>query len=143
MGIAATAAAKELAHTISFGVTLALITNMAQYTLHKCLKRRGTHWSRFGPAYLCFLGVPLIMADLTRHVLQDSGVWPSPGSDMYRADCPYSTHGISGLRCLSAVGWFFTIFCTYLGFGLLIWGMLWATDIHIKMAAAWRELRQR
>jgi hypothetical protein len=70
MGIAATAAAKDLAHTISFGVTLALITNMAQYTLHKCFTRRGSHWNRFGPFYLCALGVPFIMADLTRHVLQ-------------------------------------------------------------------------
>jgi len=144
MGIAATAAAKQLSHTLQFGVTLALITNLAQYVLHKCLgMRRGSHWNRFGPFYLCVLAVPLIMADLLRHVLQDAGVWPSPGSDMYRSDCPYSTHGIGGIRCLSWVGWVFTILCTYTGFALLIWGMLWATEIHTKLANAWRAIRGR
>lgn len=70
-GIAATAAAKELSHTIQFGVTLAMITNLAQYVLHKCFKRHNhSHWNRFGPFYLCAAGVPLIMMDNTRHILQ-------------------------------------------------------------------------
>jgi hypothetical protein len=60
---------------------------------------------------------------------------------MYLPDC--DSRGIGGLLCLTAVGWFFTIFCTYFGFGLLIWGMLWATDIHKKVAAAWTSLRSR
>mmetsp|Transcript_5129 Transcript_5129/g.14338 ORF Transcript_5129/g.14338 Transcript_5129/m.14338 type:complete len:145 (-) Transcript_5129:175-609(-) len=143
MGIAATAAAKQLSHTIQFGVTLALITNLAQYVLHKCFTRPPfSHWQQFGPFYICALGVPLIMADLTRHILQDSDVWPSPGSDMYRSDCKYSTHGIGGLRCLSWVGLTFTILATYSGFACLIWGMLWATDIHKKLSAAWSVIRR-
>ena len=31
---------------------------------------RGTHWTRYGPLYLVGIAVPLVMADLTRHVLQ-------------------------------------------------------------------------
>jgi hypothetical protein len=31
---------------------------------------RGSHWSRLGPFYLTLAAVPLVMADLTRHVLQ-------------------------------------------------------------------------
>ena len=34
---------------------------------HSC---SGTHWQRYGPLYLMLLAVPLVMADLTRHVLQ-------------------------------------------------------------------------
>ena len=70
MGITATAGAKRLAHAISFGLILASLTNLAQYTLHKCATRRGSHWNRLGPFYLTLAAVPLVMADLTRHVLQ-------------------------------------------------------------------------
>jgi len=82
------------------------------------------------------------MADLLRHVLQDSGFWPSPGSDMYRAHCKYSTHGLSGIRCLSLVGWLFTIVFTYLGFALLIAGMFWSIDMVKKIRLAWANIRQ-
>lgn len=52
-------------------------------------------------------------------VLADSGIWVE-GSSMYKDHCKYSLHGISGIRCLSTVGWLFTIFFTYTGFILLI-----------------------
>lgn len=34
------------------------------------MSRRGSHWQKYGPLYLVSVAVPLIMADLTRHVLQ-------------------------------------------------------------------------
>lgn len=43
---------------------------------------------------------------------QDSGVWPPPGSSMYRDDCDDAS-GIKGLACLTLVGWIFSIGCTY------------------------------
>ena len=49
-----------------------------------------THWLRYGPTYLTIAAALLVMADNTRHVLQDSKVWPSgpwPGSSQYRSDC--------------------------------------------------------
>lgn len=104
MGIASKdlGGAKELAHTVSFGVTLAVLTNVAQYVYnHDKVFRRNklTHWQRHGPFYLVLLSVPLVMADLTRHALQDAGEWPSPGSDMYQPNC----HHTWGLRCLTWV----------------------------------------
>lgn len=36
----------------------------------KTSSRKGTHWQTYGPLYLVCISVPLVMADLTRHVLQ-------------------------------------------------------------------------
>ena len=41
---------------------------------------------------------------------------------MFVDDCPYSERGLGGFRCLSAIGWLFTIVFTYTGFALLIAG---------------------
>eukprot|EP00899_Mesostigma_viride_P024730 jgi/Mesvir1/5441/Mv15500-RA.1 len=96
LGFATSQAAKALSHTITFGVTLALLTNIAQYvyahrpTRPECAARGLGFWQRHGPLLLVLASVPLVMADLTRHVLQDSGYWPGgPGrwsSSMYQSD---------------------------------------------------------
>ena len=52
-----------LSHTITWGVNLAVLTNLTQYVWHQQMKKtwkRG-HWERFGPVYLCALSVPLVM----------------------------------------------------------------------------------
>lgn len=139
-GISATAAAKALSHTLSFGIILAALTNLAQYTAWKSADRRGSHWRKYGPLYLILLAIPFIMADLTRHVLQDADIWVN-GSSMFVPDCPYSERGLGGFRCLSAIGWLFTIFFTYTGFALLIAGTFWGADLHKKIPAGWREIR--
>lgn len=131
-----------MSHTLSFAVILAVLTNLAQYTAYKCKDRRGSHWQRFGPLYLICAAIPLIMADLTRHVLQDAGVWSGPSSSMYRPDCS-SVHGIHGLRCLTLTGWFFTIVFTYTGFASLLVGVAWATNLHATVVSAWRQARRR
>jgi hypothetical protein len=90
---AASPSAKALAHTLTFGINSAMLTNLTQYAAHKCEAQRDPalgHFWRYGPAYLVGLSVPLVMADLMRHVLQDSNVW-KPGSSawsssMYKAD---------------------------------------------------------
>lgn len=69
----ASAGAKAFSHNLSFAITLTALTNLAQYTYWKALSRRGSHWRRFGPVYLACAAVPLVMADLTRHVLQGMG----------------------------------------------------------------------
>lgn len=38
---------------------------------------------RFGPFLVLCLAAPLIMADLVRHVLQDTGVWPECGNNAH------------------------------------------------------------
>ena len=114
--------------------------------------------SRADTSALQAASVPLICADLFRHVLQDSGMWASSNSHMYlppdaasscdpgaagEALCraPHSAGGFghrapwtcdadlhlcacpeASIRCLSAVGWVFTILCTYAGFLCLFAG---------------------
>jgi hypothetical protein len=61
-----------------------------QYTHHKSALRRGTFWHRNGPTLLLTLATPLLLADMTRHCLQDADLWPGgpwPGSSMYKEDC--------------------------------------------------------
>jgi hypothetical protein len=85
------------------------------------------------------------MADLTRHVLQDTKVWPESGwpggrgSAQYRADCH-----VENISCLSGVGYLFTIAFTYSGFILLAIGTLWNANIMSKLKlckSQWRAIR--
>lgn len=137
--MAASEGARALSHAISFGVTLAVLTNICQYIAWKTKGRKGSHWQRFGPLYICMLSVPLVMADLTRHLLQDSGVWASPGSSMYRPGC--HVPGPIKFRCLSLVGWLFTVLFTYSGFLCLIISTLWSARVGTKVRTAWRSIR--
>ncbi|KNC77605.1 hypothetical protein SARC_09937 [Sphaeroforma arctica JP610] len=115
------------------------MSNISQYVWWKCAnQRKGTHMNRFGPFYLTLMAVPLVMADLTRHILQDSGYWPSPGSSMYRSGCTSHWH----ILCLSKVGFWFTIVFTYSGFALLVVGTVWASNVVPKIRKAWRRIRR-
>ena len=152
LGAAASEAAKTLSHSLTFAINLAVLTNLTQHTFAR------TGRVRAGPTVLVSASVPLICADLFRHVLQDSGVWSSSDSHMYvppdaASSCdpgaagdalcraPHSAGGFghaapwscdaerqlcvcpeASIRCLSAVGWIFTILCTYTGFLCLFAG---------------------
>ncbi|KAH3760452.1 hypothetical protein Pelo_7702 [Pelomyxa schiedti] len=72
------------------------------------------------------------------HVLQDSGIWPAPYSNQYRPGCDSEN-----VTCLSAIGWFFTIFCTWSGYTCLIWGVLWLAQIHLKVALIYRKIKNK
>lgn len=135
MGITATAGAKSLSHTVSFGIILAFLTNIAQFTYWKCKPRRGTHWQKNGPLYLTLAAVPLVMADLTRHVLQDAGMWVGPSSSMYDEECCslHSCRGMHGAGCLTWTGILLTIGCTYTGFFCLMAGVIWAANVPEKV----------
>ncbi|GLC35409.1 hypothetical protein PLESTB_000567700 [Pleodorina starrii] len=140
MGITATAGAKAFSHTFSLALTLAILTNLAQYTAWKALGRSGTHWQRFGPAWLLVIATPLMCADLMRHCLQDSDIWTGPSSRMYRDHCgPVS--GLHGFWCLSITGWLFSIVFTYSGFVLLVTAVLWSSNLIAKLRLAWTGLR--
>ena len=115
----ASEAAKNFAHSITWGVTLAILTNLTQYTYTVQSKKtwKTSHWQKYGPVYFVGLSVPLVMADLTRHVLQDSHFW---NASMYRPGCDQDD-----FKCLSVIGWLFTVCFTYLGFLSLFIGVLW------------------
>lgn len=138
MGITATAGAKAFSHTITWGITLATTTNLAQYVYWKSAARSGTHFERYTPVYLLLAAIPLVMADLTRHVLMDAGVWTGDSARMYRDDCG-PLHGLHGILCLSTTGWLFTIVFTYSGFIAMVTGVLWSANIHHTIRKFWGE----
>lgn len=96
---------------------------------------------QYGPVMMTVLATLLILADPLRHVLQDAGIWPAPGSSEYRSDCDSES-----IRCLSVVGWLITIGCTYGGFILLTVATFWNANIIVKLKkikAKWNQLRQK
>ncbi len=151
-----TAAARTLGHWISFGLTLALMVGVLGFVLYTRKNRKGmkTAWQRNGPAILVAVAVPLIMADLLRHVLQDEGAWlaciPKAGggcewysSAEYKAGEAETTTDENASH-LSTIGVLFTIVATYSGFILLASGTLWNANIMSKVKvikAKWRQLR--
>jgi hypothetical protein len=42
----------------------------------------------------------------------------------------------------TVTGWMIQIFCTYVGFGFLFWGVVWATNLHIKISRKWSQIRR-
>jgi hypothetical protein len=144
VGGTVTAAARELGHWITFGLTLFMMILITAYTWYKSKDRWGTYWDRYGPLYLVAASSFLIMADPTRHILQDLHVWKAGpewnSSSMYRWHCHHET-----LVCLTFVGWMFEL-CTYIGFIMLITGSMWNANIVDKMRELrekWRELRNQ
>eukprot|EP00727_Mastigamoeba_balamuthi_P012128 m51a1_g7538 hypothetical protein (147) ;mRNA; r:60466-61138 len=131
-GAAASAGSKEFAHSLTFGITLAVMTNIAQVLYHK----EGKHFAKYGPFYLSLVATVLVLLDPLRHVLQDAKIWTN--SSMYRPGCEPAT-----IKCLSVLGVFFTIIFTYSGYAMLLVSVLWGTDLHKKVAAAWRVIRAR
>jgi len=108
--------------------------------------RNGTRWHKWGPLYLSMLSTILVMADLSRHVIEDLGWWGPYydngwGAEEYKENC-----GSEEMQCLSVIGWLFTIVATYTGFTLLAVATLWNANICDKlkdMRAEWRRLRGR
>lgn len=140
MSMTVTSAARSLSHLIAFAVTILLLGIIVGFVGMGIRERFGSHFNRFGPFYLICLSAPLIMADLVRHALQDSGLWlADEGSAEYRDNCQ-----AEDWSCLSTVGWLFTIVFTYVGFAVLFVATMW--NAHIiqqlkKIRAKWRELR--
>lgn len=70
-------AARTTGHWISLvvtGVMMIVVDAFMVYTL-KQRKREPTACRKYGPLILCFVATPLIMAEPTRHILGDTGVW--------------------------------------------------------------------
>jgi len=117
---------------------------LSLYVAHHAKQRWGTHWTKWGPTYLTVIASVLVMADLTRHVVEDLNWWPERldngwGAGEYREDCTTEE-----MACLTAIGWLFTIVATYSGFALLVVGTMWNANICDKlkeMRVEWRKLR--
>ena len=74
-----------------------MMTNLAQMVFWKSLRRKGTRLNRHGPTVLVLIAVPLAMLDLTRHVLQDGGVWTIETSGLDATEIvSYDAYGLTG-----------------------------------------------
>eukprot|EP00697_Spironema_sp_BW2_P018028 gnl/Spiro4/9889_TR5245_c0_g1_i1.p1 gnl/Spiro4/9889_TR5245_c0_g1~~gnl/Spiro4/9889_TR5245_c0_g1_i1.p1 ORF type:complete len:122 (-),score=28.48 gnl/Spiro4/9889_TR5245_c0_g1_i1:313-678(-) len=91
-------------------------------------RRTGSHWSRYGPSYCVLIALPLVMADLLRHVLNDAGLIDVP-------------EDYAGTNTLNAVGWLFTVIFTWTGFIFMIIGTIWGANIVPKFVSLWRQYR--
>lgn len=158
------AAARSLGHFISLGVTgfmMLVVTGFMVYTLKKRDRERGFLFY-YGPLILTMIATPLILADIIRHVLQDTGVWKEcdrAENEIWSDHCTWSS---SQYKCtllpaqgcipdknenmahLSPMGVFFTIVLTYCGFICLMIGTLWNANICQKLReirSQWNELR--
>jgi hypothetical protein len=98
--MASTAGLNALAHSVTFGVNLAVFTNLAQYMyLHR--KRSGTHLEKYGPLYCIIVATVGVMADLVRHLINDANNWylVDPTGTKLRfdfSDCVYEIPTVGG-----------------------------------------------
>jgi hypothetical protein len=106
MGMASTAGLNALAHSVTFGINLAVFTNLIQY-MYVDIKRRGHR--KWGPLY-CVIGATVfVMADLVRHLINDANNWylVSNSGDKIRfelGDCDYVVPKITGNDMCSQIG---------------------------------------
>ncbi|KAF4752154.1 hypothetical protein FOZ63_009946 [Perkinsus olseni] len=78
MGLASTAGLNGFSHTITFGLNLAIFTNLCQFVYNGTRSRRkhvAPHMRKWGPFYCVLVATIGVMMDLTRHVLIDSNNW--------------------------------------------------------------------
>jgi hypothetical protein len=156
VGAVASEEAKQLSHSLTLAVNLAVLSNLAQHTWHRSHSVRAS--------VLVGLATALTSADPLRHVLQDSGVWPASKSHMYRlpeSTCASDDTCMKDLgavwrcesslqqcvcteaswRCLSALGMLFSAMA-WLGFACLFAGVLSGTGLVPKLRAALTHSRR-
>lgn len=166
-----TAATRAFAHSLTFGFSLAVFTNIVQYAVgktHKTRANKGPWYRKWGPTICLIFASIFSMADLVRHLINDA--WGTAcdeletgqlialcnGRDMSTCtvqDAKYSKACYSqnvmnefdgtgeGFPHLSVYGWIFTMFFTWTGFILLFVGIFWLISFPQKFRAKWRALR--
>ena len=118
----------SFAHTITFGITLAIMTNFIQYFYVKSSKRSGPHFIKYGPLYLSILATCMVMMDLTRHVLQDNDLIHM---SMYNED-----------GSLTSVGIFMTVLGTWFGYTCLFIAVFWQINFIPKLKNLYLQFKR-
>lgn len=148
----------DLFHGIQVAVMLALMTNILQFAWWKCKAKKGIpaghHWDRYGPCYLLIVATVLVLVQPTCMLVigaygSDDDTMPCPADD---ASEPVNTHhGMTNfffegddtnfIVPNTTVGTLIQVFGTYLGFAFMFTGVVWSTNLHIKIAKKWRAIR--
>ena len=100
-----------------------MMTNLAQMVLEEP-EAQGTRLNRHGPTVLVLIAGALAMLDLTRHVLQDGGVWTDSHIPPRVSARGRAVPERAGRR----------VFPLHVpGFAALIAGVLWSADLFTKV----------
>lgn len=128
----------------------------------KSKRKHKPHCSQYGPCYVLLCATVLVMVQPVSMLVIgsfngdqvyscDLETDPDTGADSCALVLP-DDDGVSNfffdgdddpsaLVPNTLTGWMIQIFCTYLGFGLLFWGVTWATNLHVKIAKKWAVIR--
>lgn len=166
-----TPATRTFSHSLTFGIDLAVLSNILQYVYNKTKNNRADFQGcrKWGPFLCCFVALFACMGDLTRNLVNDAWSMVCTGLDrdkypnavigiQYGTDDPFSPldskytkycypmsigsgHDPNGLFGLSVYGWVFTIFLTYFGFLMLFVGIFWAVSLPQKLMYQWKVIR--
>lgn len=105
------------------------MTNILQYSWWLAKKRHGTHCQKFGPVYLILASVPCVLTDQICLVVIDS-------------------FKIKDFMWVKGTHWFpntgvgiFIMLLNYVGFALMIAGVIMVTGLHTKIRNKWRKMR--
>jgi len=152
----AAANASSHEHTVAFfhglqvAIMMTVMLNIVQYSYWTVLtKRRNVvgHWAKFGPCYILMVASVLVCTQPMCILV--IGSWSINTEDQCNADpnswpCTnvFWTNDATNTFFPNRLGgWMIQIFCTWLGFGFLIVGVVQATELHKKMARTWRQAR--
>lgn len=131
---------------------MAVMLNIVQYAYWTVLSKRKRvqgHWAKFGPVYI--LAVASVLVNTQPMMILTIGSW-HPSMEV----CKSSQETYSSWPCTNAFwtpeatnsffpnrwqGWMIQIFCTWLGFILLVVGVVQATELHKKMRRTWQQAR--
>lgn len=95
-----TSASRHVSHYLNWGIDVVLLSAVTIYLWNESTKRQSSsHVGVYGPTYLVLLGSILILADPTRHVLQDLHYWHAP---MYISGCPMRALQIPQRSCAAS-----------------------------------------
>lgn len=170
LGSVNTPSTRSFSHALTFGIDLAVFTNVLQFVYVKTKRSRGgkPFWTKWAPFNLLVVALFLIMADLTRHLINDA--WGTSCTELDRGSHPDSVLGVSysgksddfvpipsenNKYChsvfmanefkdgggLTIYGWVFTIICTWTGFACFIVGVFWVMNLPAKFRAQWQVIR--
>jgi hypothetical protein len=129
---------EQLSHILMWGINLACMTNIIQYIYRKCKVGRAkkkAHCRKFGPLYCVIAATFFVMADLTRHVL----------NDVYNILPEYYHYpdGIHPRHTLNTVGVLFVLVFTWTGFALLFVGIFWAIALPKKVHKQYKKIMKK
>lgn len=141
----------KLFHGLQVAIMFMVMTNIVQYAYWTVLSKRRHvegHWKKFKPVYVLIVSAVLVNVQ-PMMILLIGSYSPAPGvCDAHPQEWPctnvfWDSTATNSFFPNRVSGWLIQIFCTYLGYILLIVGVFQATDMLSKMRRTWQQARGR